>query len=224
MISLTGVRLFQDLTDAEREALRPILIERRYRKGERVFQEGATCEDIVIVLAGKVKLTRFAESGREQILEILGPGDSCACHPGLGNWCCSASAEALSDTTTLLLRRQDYVRLVQSNAKVSLTLSKIFAQRLRAFSCLVEEVSLKGVKKRLAKLLLTLAQEKGIPIPRGVLIPTDFTRAELASRLGASRETVVRYLYELKKERLIALKARRQITILNPTALEQLAA
>lgn len=179
------------------------------------------CEQIFLVLSGKVKMTRFGDSGREQILEILEPGDSCACHPGVSRWCCSASAEAVTETAVLLLNRHEYTRLVQHNSKVSMALSQIFAQRLRTFSALVDEVSLKDVKQRLATLLLLLAQERGIPIKRGILIPTNFTRAELASRIGASRETVVRYLYELKKEHLIDLKARRQITILNKAKLEQ---
>ncbi|MBI3291800.1 MAG: Crp/Fnr family transcriptional regulator [Elusimicrobia bacterium] len=219
---LSNIRLFEGLSDAELEEIRPLLVEKRVQKGERLFEEGAMCEQIFVIVAGKVKLTRFGDSGREQILELLGPGDSCACHPGVGNWCCSASAEAVSETALLLLRRQDYIRLVQNNSKLSLTLSKIFARRLQAVNALVEQVSLKDVKKRLVTLLLTLARERGIPIPRGVLIPTDFTREELAARIGTSRETVVRYLYELKKAKLIDLKSRRQITILDPAALERL--
>jgi DNA-binding transcriptional regulator LsrR (DeoR family) len=45
-----------------------------------------------------------------------------------------------------------------------------------------------------------------------------FTREEIAQRLGTSRETVARYLHDLKRDRIIDINAH-QIIVLNKTKL-----
>lgn len=222
LLSLKSVRLFQNLRDDELTAIRSHLVEKRFQKGDPVFQEGCPCEQVAIVASGRIKVFRAAPNGREQILEILGPGDSCACHPGLANWCCGASAEAMTEATFWLLPLEAYKHLLKTNSKMALSLSAIFACRLKAFSALVEEVSLKDAKRKLVGLLLTLAKDRGIPTRKGTLIVTDFTREQMAARIGAARETVVRLLYELRRRRLIRLKPRRSITLLDQAGLEKL--
>lgn len=220
--SLKKLSLFSGLDESELSRVSERVLEKKVPRGQLVFQESERCERIFWVISGKVKVYRSSNGQREQILELLGPGDSCACHPGAANWCCGASAEAVRDSVVLTLPRTDYARLVQTNGKLTMALSQIFAERLRQFSALVDDVSLKDVRRRLARLLLTLAEEKGIPIPRGLLIPTDFTREDMAARIGTTRETVVRYLYELKKNRVIDLKSRRFIVLTDKAALEKL--
>ena len=167
-----------------------------------------------------MKLYRIASSGREQTLETLNPGDTCACNPGSPNWSCSTTAEALTPCAAWFLSRSDYVRMVQANSKLSHTLNKLFAERLRNFSTLIEEVSLKDVHKRLIKFLLDMLAQKCDSAKEEVL-PIPFTREEIAQRLGAARETVARHLSELKQAKLIDIKPK-QIIILNKTGLEKL--
>ena len=221
MSLLRTIPLFQGLSESELESVQACLREKSFGKGEIIFSEGQMCERIFIVQKGCVNLYRLASSGREQVLETLGRGDTCACNPGSSIWSCATTAEAVTPCTVWYLSRDAYVRLVQTNSQFARTLNRLFAEKLRCFSSLIEEVSLKDVKKRLVKFLLDMRpsgskaqnQEQAIAIP--------FTQEEIAQRLGAARETVSRYLSELKDKKLIEIKSR-QLVIPSPAALEKL--
>ena len=216
-LTLRDVPLFQGLSDLELSSVKSCLREKSFEKGELLFMEGRSCERVFIVQSGRVKLYRTASSGREQILETLDAGDTCACNPGATAWSCSTTAEAATSCTVWFLSREDYIRLVKTNSNLAHALNRLFAERLQCFSSLIEEVSLKDTKKRLIKFLLEMYREGAVD--GRILIP--FTREEIAQRLGAARETVARQLYELKRKRLIDIKPK-QILIRNPQALEKL--
>ena len=216
-LAIKDIPFFQGLSKSELEAVKQCLREKSFEKGESLFIEGAICERVFFVKSGRVKLTRTASSGREQILETLGPGDTCACNPGSTAWHCASTAVALTPCSAWFLSRENYVRLVQTNAKLSQALNRLFAERLQCFSALIEEVSLKDSKKRLIKFLLDiLSENKGKD-----LLVLSFTREELAQRLGVARETVARQLYQLKDKKLIDIQPH-QILILNKPGLEKL--
>lgn len=206
-VTLKDIPLFQGLTADELAAVKNCLVEKTFQKDELLFHEGSPCERVFIVREGRVKITRTASSGREQILETLGPGDTCACNPGQSVWFCASSGEALTDCKVWFLSRENYVRLVQTNSKVSHALNQLFAERLKCFSALIEEVSLKDSKKRLVKFLLDMLAENKGKGAKADLLFVPFTREEIAQRLGVARETVVRQLYELKRLKLINIKS-----------------
>jgi CRP-like cAMP-binding protein len=173
------------------------------------------------VRSGRVKLYRTSSSGREQTLETLEAGETCACNPGSPNWNCSSTAEAAAPTTVWFLSRNDYMRLLRENPRMSKALNHLFAERLRNFSCLIEEVSLKDVKQRLVKFLLDMLQEGNSQTSGAKDLFLPFTREEIAQRIGSARETVARYLTQLKESGLIDIKPK-HIMILDQKRLEAL--
>ena len=128
------------------------------------------------------------------------------------------TAEALTPCTVWFLSRDDYVKMVQTSPQLTHTLNKIFADRLQCFTTLIEEVSLKDVKKRLVKFLLDMPNEKS---EKEKVLFVPFTREEIAQRIGTARETVARNLYQLKRAKLIDIKPY-QIVIKNKEELEKL--
>ena len=191
--------------------------EKTFDKGETLFLEGASCERVFFVKSGRVKLYRIGPSGREQILQTLEAGDTCACNPGVTEWSCASTAEAIVPSVAWFLSREHYVRLVQTNSKLAHTLNRLFAERLQCFSSLIEEVSLKDSKKRLVKFLLDMLAEN----PDQNVLSIPFTREELAQRIGVTRETAARQLYQLKRKKLIDVKPR-QILIRDKESLKKL--
>ncbi|MBI4358801.1 MAG: Crp/Fnr family transcriptional regulator [Candidatus Omnitrophica bacterium] len=218
---LKSVPLFKGFSESELGSVKSCLREKTFDKGEVLFREGECCHRVFIVRSGRVKLCRTSSTGREQTLETLGPGDTCACNPGSSTWSCSSTAEAVTSVQVWFLSRDDYIRMVNSNSKISHSLNLLFAKRLQSFSSLIEEVSLKDVKKRLVKFLLDMLHASVPQRGEENLLSLPFTREEIAQRLGAARETVARYLSELKRDKLIDIKPK-QIVILDKKGLEKL--
>lgn len=226
LAKLKAIPLFKNLTEGELLNIRGCLREKAYKKGEVLFMEGRSCERIFIVQSGRIKIYRTTSSGREQILEMLNSGDTCACNPGTREWCCTATAEALADTTAWYLSREDYVRMVETNSKLAHALNHLFAERLQNMNKLIEQVSLMDSKKRLIKFLLDLQADgvaKRVTGKSSNVIAIPFTREEIAQRLGVARETVARQLYNLKDLGLIDVKPK-QVIILKKEGLENLLA
>ena len=195
--------------------------EKAYDKGQILLSEGSDCERVFIVQTGRIKLYRMTSSGREQILEMLGPGDTCACNPGSMEWSCNATAETATPSKVWYLSRADYVRMVQTNSKASRALNRLFADKLKCLGALIEEVSLKDAKKRLAKFLLDMLHKTGPTAGKKEALRISFTREELAQRIGTARETVARNLHQLKRAKLIDIRPH-EIMSLDKAGLEKL--
>jgi CRP/FNR family transcriptional regulator len=219
--NLKDIPLFHSLSAQDLERVGACLKEKKFQKGEILFHEGKACERVFVVRSGRVKLYRMSSSGREQILEMLNEGDTCACNPGQASWSCTTTAEAVTPCTVWFLSREHYVELVKSSAQLTQTLNQIFADRLKCFSALIEEVSLNDSKKRVAQFLFDMLKEKSVDHINENKFILPYTREEIAQRIGTTRETVARQLHQLQKDKLIDIKGR-QIIITNKNGLSNL--
>lgn len=220
-LEIKNIPFFHDLSSSELDAISSCLIEKKFKKGEIVHSEGGQCTSLFFVKTGRVKVYRTSNQGKEQIYEVLGPGDTCACNPGEAVWKCATSAELLDDSTLWFLSREQYVRMVRNNSKLMHALNDLFARRLQCFGDIIEEVTLKDSKKRLVKFLLDMLAHKKTTSPQNDTLFIESTREEIAHRLGAARETIARQISGLKRRKLIDVKPY-QIIILDKKGLEKL--
>jgi CRP/FNR family transcriptional regulator len=221
MSSLKNISLFQDLSAAELKPLQRHLKEGSFVKGEMLFSESDPCEQIIIVRSGRVKVFRTSSEGREQILEVLEAGNTCACNPGVKSWCCSASAQALTSANVWFLPRTHYNQLIKNNHKMTQKLNQIFAERLCRFSSLLEGVSLDNPQRRLVKFILDMLSDESTLASKGASRAISFTHEEISMRLGLVRETVTRHLRQLKEKGFIDIHPRK-ITVLDQNGLKKL--
>src|ERR1035438_8480762 len=74
-VVLRRAPLFNGLDDESARTLRRQTSEVKMARGEHVFLEGQDGDRLYVVLDGKIKLTRAAADGRENLLSVLGPGE-----------------------------------------------------------------------------------------------------------------------------------------------------
>ena len=72
---LSRAPLFEALDEESALALRAGVVDVRLARGDRLFDEGDAGDRLYVVLDGKIKLTRTAPDGRENLLSVLGPGE-----------------------------------------------------------------------------------------------------------------------------------------------------
>jgi CRP/FNR family cyclic AMP-dependent transcriptional regulator len=195
------------------------LRERSYRAEEVIFWKGEQCKGLYIVLSGRVRTVTRSAEGRQQVLKVFGPGRTFADIPVFDNGPLPAEAVAVTDTTTGLIPRAALLDLLKRNPDVSLDVIRLFASRLRAYKQLVEDLSLRGVVARVARLLLdrsrgahTLAEEAASLSPR-------LTQDEIAAMVGSVREVVQRALKTLEHDGAIQM-ARGRVKIVDVQELE----
>ena len=196
----------EDLTRLERA-----VVERQFGKDEVVFLEGEPCQGLYILRDGSVKIYKLSPEGREQILSYIKPGDSfneVAVFDGGAN---PANVVAVEASSLWIVPRSAIVELIQANPEVALAVIQNLGARLRHLVGLVEDLSLRQVSGRLAKLLLEMADagERAL------------TQQEMAARLGTVREMIGRSLRHLETRGLIKSE-RGKIVILDRGGLEKL--
>ncbi len=214
---MAGMPLFAGLSRTQYEALARICLRRSCRKGERIFSEGDEGTGFYMVASGRVKIFKISLEGKEQILHLLGPGESfgeVSVFTGQGF---PADAVASAQSVLLFFPRLAFIGLIRKDPALALNMMAQLSLRLRQFAGLIEDLSLKEVPGRLAKYLLYLSDESG-----GGEMALDVSKGQLASLLGTIPETLSRILAKMKRQGLIGLRGA-QIRIIDRPGVEQIA-
>ncbi len=187
---LRATPLFAGLDDRAWQALAARLGSRRLRRGETLFTEGDPGDALHVVVEGKVKISRTAADGRENVIAVLGPGDLLGELSLFDAQPRAATATAVTDTALATLAEDDFRDWLGAHPGVALDLLRALATRLRQTNEAMGDLVFTDVPGRLAKTLLALAGKFGRDGSDGVVVAHDLTQEELAQLVGASRETV----------------------------------
>ena len=155
---LRRVPYFAGLSDDVLAALAAVTIQRQFTRGQLIFEEGETCAGLYIVAAGEVKVFKLSPQGREQVIRQLGPGSTFNEVPVLDGGPNPASTAAVTDATVCVIARDEIKRLAQTYPTLAWALIESTARHARHLVMMVEDLSLRSVKARLARLLLAEAQ------------------------------------------------------------------
>lgn len=210
---LRQVSLFDCLGASELEALAELTFSRSFDKGQFIILAEEPGDSLFIIREGQVKVSLIHEDGKEFILSLLGSGEVFGELSLLDDRPRSANVTAMVKTELLMLRRTDFLNLVEQVPQIAVSLLEELASRLRRTDDQVEGLALLDVHHRVAKTLLRLAVDGGQKCPEGILIRRRPTHQELANMSGTTRETVTRALKQLQDEGYIRISGR-QITIL----------
>jgi CRP/FNR family transcriptional regulator len=195
---LNNVRLFADLSDAERDRIATACRRRAYRKGTNLFYEGDHGGQLYIVLCGGVKIfSESPETGQETILALLRPGEVFGEMALLTGEPRSASAVTTENTELLLLDQASFHAILRDSFELTTQLLRNLASRLRQSNENLLDITSNTSLSRVAKLVLAQADPAS-----GRLCPP-LSQEEIASRIGVRRETVARNLAKLEASRCL---------------------
>ena len=211
--------LFQGLSRGHYEELAMTMLEQVFKRRQVIFSEGDDADGFYVVLSGRVKVFKLSAEGKEQILHILGPGEPLGEVAVFAGNCFPAHAEAMEESRLGFFPRDSFASLIARNPSLAMNMLAVLCQRLRTFTALVEDLSLKEVPGRLAAYLLYL-KERHEGSPELVL---DISKAQLASLLGTIPETLSRILARMSRRGIIRSEGSRGIRILDKDRLEELA-
>jgi CRP/FNR family transcriptional regulator, cyclic AMP receptor protein len=187
---LSRAPLFEALDEEGTKALRAGVIEVELARGERLFQEGDDGDRLYVVLDGKIKLTRAAADGRENLTSVLGPGEMFGELSLFDPRPRTMGAVAVTDARVAALAHDELRSWLAGRPDVAMHLLRALVQRLRRTNDVLSDLVFTDVPGRVAKALLDLAQRFGTQEEGGLQVNHDLTQEELAQLVGASRETV----------------------------------
>ena len=216
--TLSQVTLFDALTEDERQGLAACLRRRQYAKGQIIFVQGDPGTSLYLIETGRVKIVLTSDEGKERVIAILGPHDFFGELALLDGQPRSADAIAQEACQLRLLQRDDFLRYLETRPQVATKMLAVLSRRLRHTNQVIQEAAFLDVPARLARLLLELASDQGQPVAGGAVIAARLTQSELAGMIGATRESVNKWLGYYERHGLIRTH-RGQITVLRPQGL-----
>jgi CRP-like cAMP-binding protein len=181
------------------------LRERHYRAGAVIFRKDERCEGLFIVLSGRVRTSITSLEGREQVLKVFGPGRTFADIPVFDDEPLPADAVAVTDSTVVIVSQRDVRDLLRRHPAVALDVIRLFASRLRAYKLVVEDLSLRDVVGRVARLLRDHARGQATLVEDSASLNLRYTQNELAAMVGSVREVVQRALKALEDAGVIQM-------------------
>lgn len=202
--SIKKIPYFAGLDQSELESITRHVFEKKAVRGEILVFEGEPADTLFFVIEGVVKVFKTSADGKEQILQIIRPGDSFNDVPVFTGGINLASAEAMSDVLLYLLKKNDLADIIRENHRVSLHVIGILSERVQRLVSLVEDLSFRHVTGRVAKVLLEYAGD-------GADEKTRLTQQEMAAMIGTAREMVGRALKTLEEEGTIRMERNRVI-------------
>jgi CRP/FNR family transcriptional regulator, cyclic AMP receptor protein len=211
---LRRIPLFSSLKSEDLEAINRVSIVKRFCKDHLILLEDEEGDTLFIIIKGKVKVTSISGLGKEVILSILSDGDFFGDMSLLDGKPRSASVIALDDSDIRLIRRSDFLKLLEKHPRIPLKLLEELTSRLRKADERIESLALLDVTGRVAGILLQLAKERGVTTPNGIYIKSRPTHQELANMVGTTRETVTRVLKQLEQKQYIEMTGK-DVTIIN---------
>jgi CRP/FNR family cyclic AMP-dependent transcriptional regulator len=215
---LARVPLFAALDAESAASLESTLTRRTLARGHVVFREGDAGDRLFVILDGKVKISRAAADGRENLLAVLGTaemfGELSLFDPGPR----TASATTVTASTLASLDHDDLRPLLIERPGVAVQLLKALAQRLRRTNEAMADLVFTDVPGRVAKALLDLSAKFGVPEDGNTRVRHDLTQEELAQLVGASRETVNKALSEFAHRGWLRVDGR-SVLLLEPDRL-----
>ena len=207
------VPLFAELSEADRRRIAEVAVTRRYARGEHVHRPGEE-SGLRIVHRGRVKVHRLTESGNDQLIRILLPGEFLGETTLLTGRPVDSWAEALETSEVCTVGSGSMQRLFREQPSVALRMLAGLSRRLDEAEQQMSAVTGTTVGRRLAEHLLELAAESGSASFR---LPS--TKKDLASYLGTTPETLSRRLGDLQDSGLVRLAGGGRVELLDPEGL-----
>jgi len=187
--------IFSRLNDEELVELAALASERSLAPGEFVFWDGDAPDWFYIVAEGQVKALKHSSSGKEFIIAFFGPGEMFGEVAVFENKPYPASAQAVSETRVLGIKREDFLSFLKNRPQVALRIINVLGGRLRDAQARSRDLAVERVEQRIARTLLMLSAKLGTTLP--------FTRQEIADMSGTTTETAIRVMSRLKEGGII---------------------
>ncbi len=211
---------------AERDRLERLSEERDLKKRENLWLSGDPVRHVYLVRSGLLKTSRVSETGHELTLHLFQRnellGETALILLGTDKRPHETVCETLDESTVYCIPADAFLRALQLHSPLSMSVTRLMADRRRALEKRIDSLLFKTAHARLASLFLDLQDRFGVRDSRGTILNLKLTHREMASLIGASRETVSFAILDLRKDGLILTEDKR-VVLLDEDRLQALA-
>ena len=213
--------LFADLNEEQLEQISMRIQRRTFAPGVTLFHQDMPGTMMYMIESGSVRVISIGLTGQELTLNVLGPGEIFGELSILDGEQRSATALTLDNTVVWLVSQSDLKEFMMDFQSVNQAMIQILVERVRATARRLEAMTFQDVLGRLSYELLSLAERSGVPCEEGIEITIPLTQVDLATMVGATRESVNKAVSVLRDQKVVEVDGTRWI-ILDPKGIQQI--
>jgi CRP/FNR family cyclic AMP-dependent transcriptional regulator len=169
----------------------------KFRKAQVLFSQDDTCDNVLYIHSGHVKLTIVNPQGKEAVIALLGPGDFLGEGCILGNPVRMATATAMAPVEATLIEKAEMISVLHDQqAFADKFMYYMLERNIKIEADLVDQL-FNSSEKRLARALLILARygKEGAPDTMVAKI----SQETLAELVGTTRSRVNFFMNKFRK-------------------------
>ena len=190
--------MFGDLGPDELARISSLCHVRHLATGEMLFHKGDPGDALFGVRRGQIRIETGAAGGGRLTLNLMGPGELFGEVAVLDGFSRTADAAAGAPTELFVLRREDFLGLLEREPKVAIKIIMQLCRRIRWQGEGIEESVLQPLPVRLARRLCALAADSASEV--------HISQQQLGVFVGAARESVNRQLQLWRKDGILDLQ------------------
>src|SRR5262245_9259411 len=194
---------------------------RSFAKGDYVCRRGDSGDSLMVLLAGRIKISNVTADAKEVVLNFLSAGDILGEIAALDTKERTADAVTLEQVEAFVVHAPDLLPVLTAHPAALLEMVRVLCERLRYASAIIEDNTLRMLG-RTARGLMRLAQQHGCQSKDGIRLNLTVSQAELGHYVSLSRENISRQLGQLREANVVKFD-RSQIIITDEQSLVRIA-
>lgn len=201
--------LFQRLNETQLTALEHRSRQKKFPKGSSVYLPSDAADGTFLVAEGRVQICSTTPDGKQCILGFVEPGEVFGELSLIDSSHREERAEAIMNSNIILIPSDFLKGLMEESAELALGVTKLIGFRRKRIERRLRSLLFRNNRDRLTHLLLELAEQYGVATSDGIELSIRLSHQDLASIIGATRETVTTLLGEMQSEGLLRIKRQR---------------
>lgn len=214
----SGFDWLADLSAADSGRLRRSASRHQYARGATVFEPAAQPHSVYLLEQGLIRIYRLSADGGEATLGYVGAGEVFGELEAISDRPRESFALAVRPARVWQVPRAELRRILDTYPRIGLHVSEQIARRFKRIESRVESLALRSLRSRIGFVLLELAEDFGRAGADGLRIDLPLSQQDLATLVGATRQSVNACLRELREARLLGYEKRR-FSLPDPQAL-----
>lgn len=201
--TLNKSSVFSSLNEDELKNISAYFSEAAVKNNETIFSEGDPSDKLYLLSEGNVKIIKHTVMGKDIILEVMSPGDIFGGVAVLDNRPYPATAQAMKAAKIIRIRRPDLMKVMNEYPDLKLEIVRYFSDKLRDSHEMLKNLATERVERRIASLLLKLAEKAGDDREGFKKLDFPLTRQEISEMVGTTVETCIRTMSRFQKAGVI---------------------
>ena len=203
---LAGVSLFEELDSKVLGSLTDVSRTATLATRKELFHKGDEASTIYVLATGKLKIVSASELGEEIVFNVIKSGEVIGEISLFAATTRTATVVALEPSVLVAIDRRDFLSFLQRQPDVAVQLLAVLASRVRVLSELVEDNLFLNLPVRLAKKIVSFANDYGVDTAEGRRINLKLSQREWGHLVGASRESINKQMRSWTREGLLSVE------------------